>query len=616
MSSLHSVFATVMDTNNVTHDISDTVFELKRDVAEAKRLIKRTNKAVSKIPGQIEFAMNAALRDMTMIFDGYYNDRRRALPRMAHLKISRQIDFRPKNHNRESAREGPTLFETLSEDNEASTAITRRRVSTFTVKTPFVDFRKDTVIEWLEDVSKPEPEALLIQKRSIIRTTTAPLPWLMSWKMMMVNEKIGYLGPRLTVFTVPQNRVVPYDSLILTACQNHDISKIQELFRTGRASPFDVDSYGEGLLHHAMRHSANKKMYRTVELLLSQGVDPVPALPFILQKHSWEESDFCHSHWMFGGGGNEWEQEVCRWMGRIAERAILGEGDFDALDDPTNLLNAWKRSPAVVGNFPLNTNFLESDEKIRLHELAFDYTDEIFSDLMVVSSPWKSDLDTAYQTMHDYRFKVLKYLCDQGIKSKLFNASRGFTNQRIKGKLSCRGNSNHLLFDLLVHSGPGTHDDTLQRRLIRRHVQRMLILLIQTGDDPCSHCSCEARWNPNQQGSRSLVCLAAEEGMLIPLRNAIDMTSGNATPMIDEWLFAGVRHLFNMAEGGLVQDQVDTGCSCSKCLSPEERGVDQITLELAEKEGNSNAGTTGFHHAGKLAQRAVSVTLSITRSIV
>ncbi|EDN91915.1 predicted protein [Sclerotinia sclerotiorum 1980 UF-70] len=85
----------------------------------------------------------------------------------------------------------------------------------------------------------------------------------------------GLCGYRQSIsgwkFTPKTYNVVGYRAPIMVAASSGDVAKMQELFQTHRASPFDVDPKGHTLLHKA---AMSDHSYQSCQLLVDQGADP------------------------------------------------------------------------------------------------------------------------------------------------------------------------------------------------------------------------------------------------------------------------------------------------------------------------------------------------------
>lgn len=251
----------------------------------------------------------------------------------------------------------------------------------------------------------------------------------------------------------------------------------------GHASPFDLDQHGNGLLYHTTRSYADERTLEVVEFLLQQGADRSSFFASFVEIYGYQPGNvmICKSL-----GSYQDEEDECKVLAAVGSKCFGGQNGFDPLDDPETLLAMWDLSGIRYGDAPLNTEYLTDDDMLGLHTLAFEHLKKVFTDLMQVAT-WclGEQFDDQVEAKNGFRYKVLQYLCKQGIKQKIFN----FTNKAdwISGEVAClyEGSPSHLMFNL-INCIMREHKLITKRRerLIQRHVKAMLLLLLDSGESP------------------------------------------------------------------------------------------------------------------------------------
>lgn len=99
-----------------------------------------------------------------------------------------------------------------------------------------------------------EDEKGTIETKRITTTVLTYLPplWFTARGAVLRHQQLEISGSagiqRIPQWALSSVNVVPENSDIIDACENHDLGKIQQLFDSGLASPYDVSSSGQNLL--------------------------------------------------------------------------------------------------------------------------------------------------------------------------------------------------------------------------------------------------------------------------------------------------------------------------------------------------------------------------------
>jgi hypothetical protein len=216
----------------------------------------------------------------------------------------------------------------------------------------------------------------------------------------------------------------------------------------------------------------------------------------------------------------------------------------DPFQDPRNLLELWKTSGSGNCILPLGMNFFLHEFWSGLDELAYEYPDLIFKEIVcVMNECWANWDEEDFQRRHNFRFEALKSLCSRGVKSRVFAMKNRRTLSLNQDTCFCQDAPSHLLLLSLWDVRYWTYD-VLWRDLIDNHLRRTLVLLLQNGEDAHMRCSCNLPWNQTGGGSRSPTCLAAEAGLLHIWVDALKEAGIDSAGIVDDWLLVGFSDLF------------------------------------------------------------------------
>ncbi|KAF2180548.1 hypothetical protein K469DRAFT_274118 [Zopfia rhizophila CBS 207.26] len=379
-----------------------------------------------------------------------------------------------------------------------------------------------------------------------------PFRWLSSRGHAISIEKIYDQFNRASwTYTPRPYNIVSNDAMIISACIARDVDTVQKLFKYRKASPFDVDSSGATLMANAL-HKCDEEMHRPItkaleliRFLTSQGADPTPFIHEFLDAYSWFSIEYSSLDRL---NLVTEEASIAHTLDEIW-RFCLEHCQSDPFADIQVLEKLWNASLGGRCLPLLDSSYLFQENYSGLDELVYDNPEKVFADLTdkrarIISS----GSDESWQRLLDQCYETLIYLCyggEDSIKAKIFSGSfLGTVPRRREGSCFCPHNQSHLIFNILYDTELFKSSRTRQKPL-RRHVHRMLVLLLQNGEDPEASCSCKAGWQ-RAGGFRTATDIAASEGLIGVWESALQETGFDATRIIDEWRMEGFQETFEL----------------------------------------------------------------------
>ncbi|KAF2113470.1 hypothetical protein BDV96DRAFT_648428 [Lophiotrema nucula] len=455
---------------------------------------------------------------------------------------------------RSSAIEAPALLprSTISRRvrQHPGTAFARKKTYARNIPFPFGFIQTKATRKIVHEVT----DSGLIVEKEILRMEVSVLPfrWLSTKGHYLSVQKFfdQNKSPSWNM-TLRTYHVVPEDSMIMLACENRDLDAIRKLFEYRKASPFDVDSNGSSLLVHAIARFTDAAtpddMVATREVisfLTSHGADPTGFFGHLLDRHMHHSRDT----WLWD------HKSAAPTADRLIHQAIddiwslcLDRCHADPFADIGVLKKVWETSMGGRMVPPLDPSYLFHDRYSGLDDLVFEHPDQVFWDLMNARIGSVGP-DEIWERLIDQQYETLVYLCNGGkdsIKANIFSRQYAATvTWRRENSCYCPSNGTHLLYQLLDDLELEKSSYWLSRKKpMLQHLKRMLILLLQNGEDPKATCSCPARWQ-RKEYFRSPTDIAAEQGVLAIWIQALEECGIDSGKMIEDWQYDGISSLF------------------------------------------------------------------------
>ena len=196
---------------------------------------------------------------------------------------------------------------------------------------------------------------------------------------------------------------------------------------------------------------------------------------------------------------------------------------------------------------PMDPSYLFHDRFSGLDDLVFEHPDQVFSDLVDIPSSW-GYTDVTWQQHLDQKYETLVYLCNGGkdsIKANIFSRQYSATiTWQEEDSCYCSSNGTHLLHQLLYNLDPYRPKRKSRQKCVLRHLHRMLILLLNNGENPEATCSCKAKWQ-RPEYSRSPYNVAADPGALHVWTQALEEPGIDPWKVVDDFQYDGVPSLFS-----------------------------------------------------------------------
>ncbi|KAF2260752.1 hypothetical protein CC78DRAFT_387271 [Lojkania enalia] len=431
---------------------------------------------------------------------------------------------------------------------QAAPGLCRRRktyLKTFTL--PFGFIQTKTTQRLYENVSSTDE---IIQKEIIrLEVSIIPFRWLSGRRQMFSVEKVfdQYNRPSWT-FTPRTYNIVSKDSMIMLACAKCDIVAIRKLFEYRQASPFDVDAHGNSLMGRALigsysEYSTLADMEQCKEIItyiLSQGADATNFIEeFLIRQY-----DYSMDKWWLWNNSVSCSDTEDKRIHDIVEqiwRICLENCHTDAFANPKVLTSLWDASMGCC-YAPLDPAFLFQDSHSGFDDLVFENPEKVFSDLV---NPFRLPTDQFWRRLIDQQYETMVYVCYGGadsIKSRIFSKHQSYRRPEQRESCFCPSLGSHLLFKLMRNAG-STYRKS-QQSLLRQHVHRMTVLLLHSGENPESTCSCQGSWQwPAHH--RSVTDVAAAGGLLRVWASALEDAGFDSTRIIEDWRYDAIPNLFD-----------------------------------------------------------------------
>ncbi|KAF2746322.1 hypothetical protein M011DRAFT_92472 [Sporormia fimetaria CBS 119925] len=351
--------------------------------------------------------------------------------------------------------------------------------------------------------------------------------------------------------------IVRSDAMIIRACHDADLTAIQSLFQYGEASPYDTDSKGRMLMSHVWRWAtlefgdveALRGVQRVLRFLATQGADAASCIREILDAY-YEYSNPIAA-WIGFMGLSPNEEAKLEITDEIL-RFCIEHSRTDPFEDMNTLLALWNAtSLGGVSVAPLDASYLFQDNFVGLDELVFEMPNRVFMDILG-GTPYIPN-NAACKQIFQRRYEILVYLCrgkPQSIKNKIFSGAHAssVTGRTTSDACFCAENSTHLLFLALRKWSMFRYRGLARARIILKHVHRVLVELLRSGEDPEATCSCETAWQ-SKPGHRTVSDLAGEEGLFHVWETALEICGRfdafHVNRILDEWRYLGVAELFD-----------------------------------------------------------------------
>ncbi|KAF2475671.1 uncharacterized protein BDR25DRAFT_87651 [Lindgomyces ingoldianus] len=396
------------------------------------------------------------------------------------------------------------------------------------------------------------------EEREIIRVeiSVVPFQWLSSRGHIYSIEKVydQYNRPSWT-YTPRIYNILPKNATVFSACHNRDVDMVRRLFQYQEASPFDVDSDGRSLmafaLDDALDHDSRPiiNSLEVVKFLIGQGADTTPFISEFLVGYK----EFSHEYFSTDSSDEfTYESDVTKILHEIW-RLSLEHCQTDPFADFKVLEKLWDASLGGTYIPPLDPAYLFQEKYTGFDDLVYERPELVFADLMCGKNCWGSGSDETWRRLIDQSYETLVYVCNGGehsIKSQIF--AKSYTPGEVKKENSCfcPTTPSHLLLRLLGGTRFPIHQKS-RRKPLRRHIHRVLVLLLQNGEDPEATCSCKGYWERGWQSpreDRSATALAANAGVLDVWLSALEDTGFDATRIFDEWRLEGFTKVFEIQE--------------------------------------------------------------------
>lgn len=388
--------------------------------------------------------------------------------------------------------------------------------------------------------------------------TVVPFRWLSSRGRIVSIEKVydQHNRPSWT-YTPRAYNILPDSAMIVLACQNRDIDTVRKLFEYQQASPFDVSSDRMSLMAHALKspnlESEVMQARELIKFLVSQGADPTAFVDDFLNVYHQYTSNF----WILDDfDGLQGHETTCTQVLDEVFRLCLESCHADPFWDTMVLEKLWDLSLGGQCLAPLDPAYLFQEKFNGLENLVFENPDKVFSDLMKDRDVIGCGSDAYWQRSIDQFYETLVFLCsggNQSIKAKVFATSYSATVPWMEDSCFCPSGRSHLLSKLL-HRTRIYHSKKSRQKALRHHVHRMLIVLLQNGEDPEMVCDCKASWQ-SPGGYRSATDIAADEGILETWLSALEETGCDVARIHDEWCYGGIQELFEPTQDEPTQEK-------------------------------------------------------------
>ncbi|KAF2275640.1 uncharacterized protein EI97DRAFT_66523 [Westerdykella ornata] len=393
-----------------------------------------------------------------------------------------------------------------------------------------------------------------------IEISLIPFKWLSSQgRVMRMDKTMTDLYATSWDLCLRSYNIVRDDAMILRACRARDLPAIQKLFQYGQASPFDVDCDGRALLsyvwnsrlvHEDFGAEEACQVQQTIQFLITQGADPTTYVQEFLESYrSWTGFLWAYGCYFLDGDPDSGTAATLKSLDDTL-RMCLENSRTDPFEDGEGLLSLWKASLGGYSLPALDSSYLFREDLAGLDELVFENPDQVFYD--IVGGLRVMNSNKVYQEYLDQNYDTLVYLCrggPQSIKSKVFSRDMDRNGPLLDSRWTCfcPVGSSHLLFQALHERRLAPYFKQAKARIIRKHVHRVLVQLLSSGEDPRARCDCKTSWQ-SPSGFRSATDLAGEEGLLDVWERALQECGHDATEIVDEWRYEPLPDLLQIAQ--------------------------------------------------------------------
>ncbi|KAF1982774.1 hypothetical protein K402DRAFT_189900 [Aulographum hederae CBS 113979] len=423
--------------------------------------------------------------------------------------------------------------------------------------------------------------------------------------------------------------VLPCEAPIFEACRTLDLVTIRHLFHSGQASPSDCDAQGRSLLRYVLypHTDVTEENLEITKYLIQSGADlsdSIDAVADLRASMRWEadlelsledlvqESELrlrnCETlqdisqlvldFWMEDSTKPTHEdlerfakysmEDIGRAslltskpgsMGHEPQRRLLDEiirlciesAMDDPFSSPASRRRLWRASGVGDHVMPLGLYPFQQQKWPFLDDLVFDNPDLFFKDILDIPC-CAVDFDCMFERQLDTKYAVLRLVCTGGLKGKVFDAAR---KGLVKTDVVCPKSSSHLLA-MQLRSTSYSCCQRQRRQTVHAHLERMLQILLESGESPALECDCSL--HGCDCSHHSLTSLSADRGLLQVWMNALEKAGIRVGPLLDEWAYTGISKLFHTV--GEVQefseDEPYHGCSndCTYSYSLKEEPTD------------------------------------------
>ncbi|OCK82044.1 hypothetical protein K432DRAFT_424433 [Lepidopterella palustris CBS 459.81] len=385
---------------------------------------------------------------------------------------------------------------------------------------------------------EPEDQSSMIMT---CHTSYAFLPaaWLSPRGIQAVFESTTVFGGSIirhaALRPVPR---IPDNSAIIKAVRRGHLVNVIGLFKSGRASPHDIDTSGKSLLEHAIVPDIGRDRIAPVTLgtvvlvryLIRCGAESSTAMPAIhIQQRTLRQQEVLLNgdlkNRMTGDKIQELNDAADSWK-NLEElgRMCLNHAKEDPFQDPTLRLDMWSSSEVGRASKPLDSFYLYHDKwPIGVEDIAIEQPKVVFNILLTVDAPSSSDYHELVKRLN-CRYNILNALYRDGamkeICSRVNSDTPYSTSDAMQNSLFCLNAPNHLLHRVFSVSNMGRCQSRF-RGIIRQHIQRLLVLFLRNGEDPHLRCPCSAMWNGRQGETRTPTDLAIARNLLDTWNDAL-----------------------------------------------------------------------------------------------
>lgn len=379
-----------------------------------------------------------------------------------------------------------------------------------------------------------------------------PFQWLSTQGQVVSIEKHCDVHNRpIWTFTPRIYNRLSDNAMVVQACRNLDVGAVKKLFEYRQASPFDTCSDGSSLMSLTIRTLSLEshdhlwdQALEVIGFLISHGADTTTFIIEFIKGYRFLSIGYWETEFMVPSDKDMPTHNIDKiW------RLGLESCQRDPFADQKVLERLWDHSLGGQCNPPIDPASMFHDTFTGFESLVFENPDKVFLDLMEDVNTLGSGSTSSWQRLIDQKYELITYLCSGGsesIKAKVFSSPRSDSASipPRRDTCFCSKTSSHLLFQLLHRTSIRTCRKA-RRKALRQHIYRMLIILLESGEDPEATCACNTQWQRTGE-FRTVTDVAASEGILAVWRNALEESGFDATGIIDEWRLHGISRLYEM----------------------------------------------------------------------